>query len=62
MAINLEDERGINPETYGETVLSCAPRDLSYLARVRLLLGVHAHVREQFVLGVERRQLAGAVL
>ena len=33
-----------------------------YLARIRLLLGVYPHVRQQFVLGVERRQLPGAIL
>ena len=33
-----------------------------YLARIWLLLGVHPHVRQQFVLGVERRELPGAVL
>ena len=33
-----------------------------YLARIWLLLGVHPHVRQQFVLGVERREFPGAVL
>ena len=35
---------------------------VTYLARIWLLFGVHPHVRQQFVLGVERRQLPGAIL
>ena len=34
----------------------------THLAGVRLLLGVHPHVRQQFVLGVEGGQLPRAVL
>ena len=37
-------------------------RFATHLAGVGLLLGVHPHVRQQFVLGVERREFPGAVL
>ena len=52
------DKRG--RELFGRHECVCGLS--TYLARIGLLLGVNPHVRQQFVLGVEGRQLPRAVL
>jgi hypothetical protein len=43
-------------------MLFCRQGRHIYLAWIRFFLGVHSHVGEQLVLGVERGQFTGTVL